>query len=76
MFYGPTEYGIKVLGEFNYLRGVPVARAGVKKTRTTKKIDRHMEAPRPSLPATVSEAFRLDEKMSDERAVSETSLSR
>ena len=60
-FYGPTEYGIEVLGEFNYLRGVPMARAVIEKTRTTEKIDRHMEAPRPSLPATVREALRLDE---------------
>lgn len=59
-FYGPTEYGIEVLGEFNYLRGVPMAKAVIEKTRTTEKIDRHMEAPRPSLSATVREALRLE----------------
>lgn len=59
-FYGPTEYGISVLGEFNYLRGVPMARAVLKKTRTTEKIDRHLNAPRPSLPEAVREALRLD----------------
>lgn len=60
-FYGPTEYGIKILGEFNYLRGVPVARAVIKKTRTTEKIERHRAAPRPSLPAMVNEALRVEE---------------
>ncbi|WP_205628353.1 hypothetical protein [Haloprofundus marisrubri] len=65
-FYGPTEYGIEVLGEFNYLRGVPIARAVIKKTRTTEKIDRHMAAPRPSLPESVRESLRLDEDGSDE----------
>lgn len=61
-FYGPAEHGIDVLGEFNYLRGVPMARAVIKKTRTTEKIDRHMEAPRPSLPPTVRETLRLDDE--------------
>jgi len=65
-FYGPSEHGIEVLGEFNYLRGVPMARAVIKKTRTTEKIDRHMEAPRPSLPPTVREALRLDEASEDD----------
>lgn len=61
-FYGPTEYGIEVLGEFNYLRGVPMARAVIKKTRRTEKINRHMDAPRPSLPTAVRDALRLDEE--------------
>jgi DNA-binding PadR family transcriptional regulator len=59
-FYGPTDHGIDVLGEFNYLRGVPMARAIIKKTRTTEKIDRHMQAPRPSLPPAIQDALRLD----------------
>lgn len=65
-FYGPTEYGVEVLGEFNYLRGVPMAKAVIKKTRTTEKIDRHMEAPRPSLPAVVRDALRLDGEDGDD----------
>lgn len=60
-FFGLTEYGIQVLGEFNYLRGVPMARAIIQRTRTTEKIERHMDAPRPSLPPTVKEALRLEE---------------
>lgn len=61
-FYGPTEHGIQVLGEFNYLRGVPFARAVIRKTRTTEKIERHMGAPRPSLPPAVSEALPTGEE--------------
>jgi hypothetical protein len=48
-FYRPTKYGVKVVGDFNYLGGVPMAQAVITKTRTTEKITRHMEAPRPSL---------------------------
>jgi hypothetical protein len=58
-FYGPTEYGIKVLGEFNYLRGVPIAQAVIQQTKTTETIDQYMAAPRPSLPADVRDALRL-----------------
>lgn len=64
-FYGPTEYGIKVLGQFNYLRGVPMARAVIQKTRMTEKIERHMNAPRPSLPPAVREALRLNAEDTD-----------
>lgn len=64
-FYGLTKYGIEILGQFNYLRGVPVARAIIQQTRTTEKIQRHMDAPRTSLPAAVRNALRLDEDNSD-----------
>lgn len=64
-FYGPTEYGIEILGQFNYLRGVPMVRAVIKKTRTTEKIERHMNAPRPPLPPAVVEALRLQEEGTD-----------
>lgn len=64
-FHGPTEYGIEVLGEFNYLHGVPMTRAVIQKTRTTEKIKRHTDAPRPSLPPSVREALRLDEASVD-----------
>lgn len=60
-FFGFSEYGIDVLGDFNYLRGVPIARAVYQKTRTTEQIDRHQNAPRPPLATAVREAFRLDE---------------
>lgn len=60
-FYGPTEYGIQVLGDFNYLKGVPFARAVYRKTRKTDKIKRHETAPRPSLPDAVQAALSVDD---------------
>lgn len=59
-FYGFTEYGAGVLGDFNYLKGVPMARAVHQKTRTPEKIERHETAPRPPLPESVRATFRLD----------------
>ena len=39
-----------------------MAQAVIKKTRTTEKTERHMEAPDPSLPSAVRETLRLDER--------------
>lgn len=60
LFFGFTEYGIDVLGDFNYQKGVPMARAVHAKTRKTEKIERHQSAPRPELPDAVVTALRLD----------------
>lgn len=59
-FYGPTEYGLDVLEEYNYLRGLPVARALYDSTRLSEKAERHRDAPRPELPETVEQALRID----------------
>jgi hypothetical protein len=61
-FYGFTEYGAEILGDFNYLKGVPMARAVHQKTRKPEKIERHETAPRPPLPESVRATFRLDEE--------------
>ena len=61
-FYGFTEYGAGILGDFNYLKGVPMARAVHQKTRKPEKIERHETAPRPPLPEPVRATFRLDEE--------------
>lgn len=61
-FYGFTERGLEVLHEYNYLRGVPVARALYKNTRKPEKIERHEEAPRPELPKSVRDAFSEDDE--------------
>jgi DNA-binding transcriptional ArsR family regulator len=62
-FYGLTEYGANILGDFNYLKGVSMARAVHQKTRKPEKIERHETAPRPPLPEPVRATFRLgDEK--------------
>lgn len=56
-FFGPTEYGIAVLGDFGYLDGVPFVRAVYERTRMTDRIERHQTAPRPSLPSAVQDAL-------------------
>lgn len=64
-FWGPTERGVEVLYEHNYLRGVPVARAVYEETRKSEKVMRHETAPRPSLPDAVREALEFDEPAAD-----------
>lgn len=59
-FYGLTNYGVNVLYEYNYLRGVPVARAVYDNTRKSEKVERHETAPRPDLPESVRDAFETD----------------
>lgn len=59
-FYGLTEYGVEILHEYNYLRGIPVARVLYKNTRKSEKVERHENAPRPNLPDTVRDALSED----------------
>jgi hypothetical protein len=58
-FYGLTEYGVEVLHEYNYLRGLPVARALYDNTRLSEKAERHRDAPRPELPEAVEQALQI-----------------
>jgi predicted transcriptional regulator len=67
-FWGPTERGVEVLYEHNFLRGVPVARAVYEETTKSAKIRRHETAPRPSLPAPVREALEFEEPPVDDLA--------
>lgn len=60
-FYGLTEYGVEVLHEYNYLRGLPIARAVYHSTRLSEKAERHREAPRPELPPAVEEALKIED---------------
>lgn len=74
-FYGFTEYGIDVLDQFNYLKGVPFARAVHEKTRKSAKIERHEDAPRPDLPDDVVEALRFDgDRTTDSTEATDTVL--
>lgn len=66
-FYGFTKDSIDVLGSFNYLKGVPFVRAVHEKTHTTKKIERHEQAPRPDLPKLVEDALSFDEVPKDSK---------
>ncbi|WP_310908325.1 hypothetical protein [Natrinema sp. 1APR25-10V2] len=60
-FYGLTERGVEILYEYNYLRGLPVARALYDNTRLSEKAQRHRDAPRPELPGQVMDALTIDE---------------
>ncbi len=60
-FYGLSEHGVSVLDEYNYLRGLPVARAVYDNTRLSEKAKRHRDAPRPDLPPAVDQALAIEE---------------
>lgn len=60
-FYGPTERGVEILAQYNYLQGLPVARAVYRNTRKPDRIERHESAPRPELPGAVCSALRYDD---------------
>jgi len=72
-FWGLTEFGINVLQEYNYLRGLPIMRAAHDATHKTETVQRHEEAPRPTLPDPVSEALAYDEPGHTEDAAEDAS---
>jgi len=68
-FWGLTAFGVNLLAEYNYLRGLPIMRAAHDATHKTETVQRHEDAPRPTLPASVSEALEYDEPdQSDDNA--------
>jgi len=67
-FWGPTERGVEVLYEHNFLRGVPVARAVYEETNKSEKVRRHETAPRPSLPDAIQETLQFEEPTPEEVA--------
>lgn len=69
-FWGPTERGVAILYEHNFLRGVPVARAVYEETKKSERVQRHEDAPRPTLPTAVREALEFDEPDLEEAEVS------
>ena len=60
-FYGFTPTGVRVLDQYNYLNGLPVARALYELTKKTEQVERHEDAPRPSLPEVVRNALMFKE---------------
>ncbi|MDZ7731168.1 MAG: winged helix-turn-helix domain-containing protein [Natrialbaceae archaeon] len=60
-FWGLTPFGVDLLAEFNYLRGLPIMRAAHDATHKTETIRRHEAAPRPELPVPVREALVYEE---------------
>lgn len=75
-FWGLTAFGIGLLDEYNYVRGLPIMRAAHDATHKTETVQRHEAAPRSSLPEPVSEALTYDEPGTDEAATADaTSIS-
>lgn len=56
-FYGLTEHGVKISHEYNYLRGQPIALTLYDNTRLSETAQRHLDAPRPTLPEPVTDAM-------------------
>ncbi|WEL22291.1 hypothetical protein [Halorhabdus sp. BNX81] len=59
-FYGLTTEGVEILEQYNYLRGLGMARALYDNTRLSERARRHRDAPRPELPEAVDQALRID----------------
>lgn len=60
-FWGFTQFGVELLAEYNYLRGLPVMRVAHDATHKTETVQRHEDAPRPALPEPVTSALVYDE---------------
>jgi hypothetical protein len=60
-FWGFTAFGVSLLHEYNYLRGLPIMRAIHDATHKTETVRRHENAPRPTLPGAVRNALEYDE---------------
>lgn len=74
-FWGLTEFGVDLLAEYNYLRGLPIVRAAHDATHKTEAVRRHENAPRPGLPAAVGEALDYDEPEPSDETADAASLS-
>jgi len=74
-FWGLTEFGVSLLEEYNYLRGLPIMRAAHDATHKTETVKRHEDAPRPNLPEEVREALAYDEPDQPDETADVTSLS-
>lgn len=60
-FWGLTTFGICLLEEYKYLRGLPVMRAAHDSTHKSETVQRHEKAPRPDLPESVHERLGFDD---------------
>ncbi len=74
-FWGLTEFGVSLLVEYNYLRGLPIMRAAHDATHKTETVQRHEDASRPSLPASVGEALKYDKPSQSDHTADPSDLS-
>lgn len=73
-FWGLTAFGVTLLEEYNYLRGLPIMRAAHDATHKTETVKRHEDAPRPVLPDSVATVLQYDEPTQPDEATDSTSL--
>jgi len=71
-FWGYTPFGVGLITEYNYLRGLPIMRAVHDATHKTAVVKRHEAAPRPPLPAPVESALAFDEAEEVDTAVDQS----
>ncbi|WP_138005703.1 hypothetical protein [Halalkalirubrum salinum] len=60
-FWGFTAFGIDLLEEYNYLRGLPIMRAAHDTTHKTAVVQRHEDAPRPDLDESINNVLSYSE---------------
>lgn len=73
-FWGLTPFGVDLLAEYNYLRGLAIMRAAHDATHKTETVRRHEDAPRPALPEPVREALAYDEPTESDEIVDAPSV--
>jgi len=71
-FWGYTAFGVGLLAEYNFLRGLPIMRAVHDATHKTAVVKRHEAAPRPPLPESVESALAFDEAEEVDTVVDES----
>lgn len=60
-FWGPTERGIRIFHEYNFLRLVPAQRALFDRSEKSDTMERHLSADRPPLPAQIADALAIED---------------
>lgn len=74
-FWGLTAFGVSLLEEYNYLRGLPIMRVAHDATHKTETVQRHEDAPRPDLPESVGDVLEYNEPDQPDEVADSTSLS-
>lgn len=74
-FWGLTAFGVSLLEEYNYLRGLPIMRAAHDATHKTETVQRHEDAPRPDLPESVGDVLEYNEPDQPDEVADSPSLS-
>ena len=73
-FWGLTAFGIDLIAEYNYLRGLPIMRAAHDATHKPETVQHHEKAPRPDLPEPVNEQLDFDDSGQETAPIVEDSL--